>query len=150
MREIKFRAWDGENMWYPNTKTVDGNFTMVSFYNNPKSIKWGLYDVKYGHRLISGEHDKLMQYTGLKDSEGVEIYEGDIIESTGVDIRTNKSKKYQRPAGLRYRVIWHDCRYMIKGFHKRSHKSILTSQIIYATSFIVIGNIHENPDLLNN
>lgn len=60
MREIKFRAWDGEQMH----KAFD-------LTQNP--IYWWKDNFDY----------PLMQYTGLKDKNGVEIYEGDILSSSG-------------------------------------------------------------------
>lgn len=65
MREIKFRAWDGENMAYSDQLgSLERFFGLYEDlgYDNPKPI---------------------MRYTGLKDKNGVEIYENDIIEHDG-------------------------------------------------------------------
>lgn len=70
MREIKFRAWDGKRMYYdPN-----------DFYLR---MDGSCFDV------FEGEMDEpicgqpiLMQYTGLKDKNGKEIYEGDIVKTS--------------------------------------------------------------------
>ena len=63
-REIKFRAWNGEEMISPDYITRDG----------------------YGYwkeNSIPTRSKELMQYTGLKDKNGKEIYEGDIVEFHG-------------------------------------------------------------------
>jgi len=64
-REIKFRFWDKtlRKMYYWNPSTEGGEFQLWSDYD------W-----------------KVMQYTGLKDKNGTEIYEGDILKNTKGDI----------------------------------------------------------------
>ncbi|HEX4218082.1 MAG TPA: YopX family protein, partial [Acidimicrobiales bacterium] len=63
MREIKFRAWDSEHK------------RMVMFELG--DLDEGLYID--GAKIILIDGRPVMQYTGLKDKNGVEIYEGDII-----------------------------------------------------------------------
>ena len=74
MREIKFRAWDGlSKKIYPVT----------AIYPNPHKIHC---------RISDGVTDKvaiepiLMQYTGLKDKNGVEIYSGDYLKQEGLEV----------------------------------------------------------------
>lgn len=78
MREVKFRAWDGEKMY--RSYTIDENGEMCTdgdFINEVEGKKGVIH----------------MQYTGLLDKHGTEIYEGDIILVEGLqytfeDIRT--------------------------------------------------------------
>jgi|SaaInlV_120m_DNA_4_1040238.scaffolds.fasta_scaffold17499_5 hypothetical protein len=79
MRDIKFRAWDKENKVMYDL----GYFGDIFFGTN--------HEEEYGNDLTKYE---VMQYTGLKDSkrteeypEGQEIYEGDIVKETNIEVR---------------------------------------------------------------
>lgn len=127
-RPIKFRAWNGEKIYYPDTKTPDDNFTCLRFFNHPDSIGWGLYDYIFENRLCSGEYDQLMQFTGLIDKKGVDIYEGDIVQwVTDSDEGSAKVNKVVE--------------YMAGAFQ------IVAS--MPPDEFEIIGNIFENPELIN-
>ena len=69
MREIKFRVWDGKSMSSPiNLRPTDIKIEKDGEYS---PIVW-----KENHQDLV-----LMQYTGLKDKTGKEIYEGDIMDN---------------------------------------------------------------------
>lgn len=139
MREIKFRAWDGEKMHYKlyELQTDDNyNFTDVCIWPEGEDCptKLGCTHDKCNIQkqgLYNRVH--LMQYTGLKDVNGVEIYEGDIIGYWGSKtwpIRYNT-------ASLEWEM------YYIETSNRMSR---LTKSALFNKA--VVGNIYENPELL--
>ena len=123
MREIKFR------IWVKDRKEI---FEVVLINYVSKKVTYILERI--GH-LLNIRHDKFndvefMQYTGLKDKNGKEIYEGDIFHIG--------SKK------ILYVVEWIDC-----GLKGRQIKNISWIGLDYWKDDIeVIGNIYENPELM--
>ena len=117
MREIKFRAWYEKFNEMYIVKGIDFQREMVYFD-------------KYNYRSI---YDiELMQYTGLKDKNNKEIYEGDIFHIG--------SKK------ILYVVEWIDC-----GLKGRQIKNKSWIGLDYWKDDIeVIGNIYENPELMED
>jgi uncharacterized phage protein (TIGR01671 family) len=130
MRDIKFRAWDSENQKMVDVYAID----WASDTYRPTSINYPqgkLYDAPEDF----GGAIKLMQYTGLKDKNGVEIYEGDIVrswsENDGENILTAEWYAYPRTFASGFALF-------------DSNKDDDT----YIDEAEIIGNIYENPELV--
>lgn len=124
-RELKFRAWDvKENKMYHEFMGMDCHGEWIQ-----------LADQFY----ISGDDNfKLMQFTGLKDKEGKEIYEGDILEAT----RQTHEKQPLRDGNRYSKVVFEDGAFMA------SQSVQLNSKKIYTHGYAVIGNVFTTPELL--
>ena len=139
MREIKFRAWTIGGV-YPDTmlhqQDVDDEGE-VWFTGIPPDMT-GRVHYLFGD-VLDVKECVLMQYTGLKDKNGKEIYEGDIVQVN----HPHKNRKY------RGQVIWNEYRWTGKDFFF-PHLDVPQDLFCEGTEYIeVIGNIYENPELLS-
>jgi len=125
MREIKFRAWDEME------KRMIGWHDRVFTKNNNSSLL-----CEYPLKNISESYVKYMQYTGLNDKNGKEIYEGDLIKSED-DIVS--------------RIVYDEASFKSVWIHN-DHlvNCILDNLFIKTLNPIVVGNIYENPELIKN
>ncbi len=133
MREIKFRAWDSDSgkMLYPNSGKGLFEFTGVIHELHNIPVQGGTYTTKIG-KMFNGY---VMQYTGLKDKNGVGIYEGD---------------RLQNDSGLTWIVKWdkQDARFHLYYEDGVSGVCRMNQGWIIETGCEIIGHIHENPELL--
>ena len=136
MRDIKFRAWSKKDKLMLSWSTIRQS-AFNNSYDNPKDDFGLLYQI-----LVTRKEDfDLMQYTGLKDKEGQEIYEGDIIEFRAN--YTNKPCGYLRGV-LIYNVDY--CKYYLKVGNNLYCVKEETDEWYYKRE--VIGNKYDNPELL--
>jgi uncharacterized phage protein (TIGR01671 family) len=120
MKEIKFRAWNTQEK-----KMLFRRLFEMNWYETPTNDEKGCHT--WG--AISGGQSRfleVMQYTGLKDKNGKEIYEGDVVNFEGI---TNYEIKFIRGG---FAVDFKDGHRYLGQFANPE----------------IIGNIYENPELL--
>ena len=121
MRKIKFRVWDVENKSWLDGCVIDQDGDLLVYTPG-------------GHLLASNDYYIYSQYTGLKDWNGQEIWEGDVVE---YHVEEEDYVKYNTSVSFREGdACWsigspYDIRYTL-----------------LERDLEVIGNIYENPGLI--
>ena len=117
-REIKFRVWERSEMVYID----DLYWFEENYYHSTNDNSW-----------------PLMQYTGLKDKNGKEIYEEDILKSE------SWGKGSRKPPNEYHVTEWGKAEWVARGYNG---EMIVRPNLTIKKDFEVIGNIYENPELL--
>jgi uncharacterized phage protein (TIGR01671 family) len=142
MREIKFRAWDCS----PDTIRATTGARGIMFYEDEVTAHDDVWNI--GH----WEGNALTQFTGLKDKNGKEIYEGDIVHSWS---------EYDEGQRISDHGTW-EVYWRIDRWHLRSPEygewdngdyyqgdEVYWNAEIGSSKMEVIGNVWENPELLD-
>ena len=132
MREIKFRAWDKKKKkWLHGYKELGGCHILG------ETILLGEWCSVEMARLNDIE---VMQYTGLKDKNGKEIYEGDLLKYI--------NPKNQRKEQPLHEVKWSDGKAKFVFIPIGGDGTDNPHGMCSVERFEIIGNIYENPDLI--
>ena len=131
MRERKFRAWNKEKkkMFYVDGKYIRDLRLILTFINQ-KEWRITIDDVE--DFLACARDSILMEWTGRKDKNGKDIYEGDIVS----EIIGNK--EYLKKSNT---VVWNKSK---RTFVLDVWEISLKMELNYE----IIGNIYENPELV--
>jgi len=126
-RKIKFRAWNKTNKWMDNEFSIHADGCI---YQDARR-RWDISDI-----AVESAYDDLeiMQFTGLLDKSGKEIYERDIVKGYGYEVRNGHQIRPERI-------------FAINDFIKDTYRLLCITEGTGETVEI-IGNIYENPELL--
>lgn len=147
MRELKFRAWaNGYEEWCHSIEYM-GDGLWLGYVDD------GIGELSTTDIIVE-------QYTGLKDKNGKEIYEGDILEfDKDFDDSAQRYVPYfdEKLAAFGFRIYGYQYYISESGSEEFESEMSLISEmenyereeIIFYTEYISrVGNIHENPELL--
>lgn len=145
--ELRFRAWHNESKTMYAFDLMDGNFGQGDGYigmypiNEGKSTpgKW-----RGNTRQVDPHDCEIMQLTGFKDKNGKDIYKGDILQgANSVIYSVDFDNGSYKGRAIRYFLGDNS------GDALRDFPIPFNLGDFQMTSIEIIGNIHENPELLN-
>lgn len=145
MREILFR---GERV--DNGEKIESD-SIQQLYGGSKVWLW------YQGEWIEAVHKTVCEYTGLTDKNGRKIFEGDILKiitTTKGDWTKDENGNYKEPKRTDCAIVQEDKNtggYKLKVYHNGKYKRISKFTLTHIYCYYkaeVIGNIHDNPELL--
>ena len=147
MRDIKFRAYLKEYKVVVKVLTIDFEDKDITFESD-EIEEWG--------NCVDFDDAILMKNIGLKDKNGVEMFEGDIVRSYDCDDNEcidfivynpycqafvlENVKEFNNPWGIESTTSIYDCADVDRG--------LMQDGVPYTDNFEIIGNVYVNPELL--
>ena len=128
MRKFKFRAWDRKRKKF--------------VYSDKYSCLTMFFRILERRNTF---YEDLQEWTGLKDKDGKDIYEGDIVIIEG----SVKIHAYAKVGNPLCQVIFNEAEFFLKGIRNKVEYENLSEHTLNSR-IEVIGNIFENPSLLKN
>ena len=149
MREIKFRAWDKKLKQF--IKEAHG-FHVIGEVTAFDMIQGYCCENKAGaNSSLERIGDiEIQQFTGLRDKNGTEIYEGDILESVSEIVHLADNRPTGKIAVKRFFMGFQEeySRFQLQRISDGRFELLPHSQFLFSHYYSVIGNIYENPELL--
>jgi len=143
MREIKFRGKRVDNgEWVYGYPIIVSYKAWIKDINDTTTNPRRLGQNSADFRCVEVEKETVGQYTGLKDKNGVEIYEGDIVTACWYDY---EEPNHDMTGIVEFTEGWMS--YWIADYDKKEF-SELNGQGYYHWTIEVIGNIYDNPELV--
>jgi uncharacterized phage protein (TIGR01671 family) len=142
MKNIIFRAWNGEQMISSFAVIGGGCFIETNSKDNDyvTVVKDGVKDSYYSDWATYKKFNyPLMQYIGIRDKINIPIFEGDII-----DCRMSYSNKSLPHRG---EIVWYE-NFGAFATKNEGGKTLLHNHCLHTIE--IVGNIYENPELLHS
>lgn len=140
MRKHKYRVWTGSKMLEVDHNRVEGEYALMLDREG-----WSLWSWLGPHTLASTNNRiawfkdpnaRLLEYTGLKDRHGKEIYEGDIVQFTAFKVT------------MRQEVSWGAIFHETQMGDTHSGAGFEIMDLSDPSTCEVIGNRYQNPELI--
>lgn len=131
-RIIKFRAWDDKN------KLMIENVSLLnSLAHVCQNWTFDFEEMRGDYKILDINTDNIMQFTGLKDLNKVDVYEADIVKVMQGGF-----------SGLIGIIEFKDTRFILNNIIGRGDIDLFNVYCFYENSIQIIGNVFQHPEFL--